>query len=931
VNNIDTAYPMKKITVIFTLLAFLGLGSGLQAAEQTPPDSAKSWISQKVAPVRLKIDLRTIKRPKAWRAGDAIKDIPRRRFKPDYVIPGPAVNPVANKVDRLMSTQNSASTSGITNNRALELEFDGSGYTGVNPPDPTGDIGLNYYIQSINGSGGSIFTVYDKNTGALVSGPTAMDSLGSGACANGSGDPIVLFDEMADRWLLSEFSGSGNNLCVYISQTSDPVTGGWFAYTFVTPNFPDYPKYAVGVDAYYVGTNENSPAVYALDRDAMLAGDSAAMIRLTAPALNGFGFQMLTPADHDGTAAVPLGTPGYFLRHRDDEVHNSSSNNPAEDYVELWQMVADFDNVNNASFTKVADFAVADFSSDLCGLFSFNCFPQAGTNTTLDPLREVVMFSPQYRNFGTYETIVGNFVTDVDGTDHGGIRWFELRRENNSWSLFQEGTYAPDSKNRWMGSIAMDKDGNIALGYSWGSNQDFPGIRYTGRVAGGASGSMTEPEVTLVNGTSNNASNRWGDYSHMTVDPVDECTFWYTNQYGKQNGQWGTSIARFKFDSCGGGGGNISPTASFTVDCTLLQCLFDGSGSMDPDGAIVSYDWDFGDGNSSNSQIPTHLYAASGTYSVSLTVTDDQGATNVSSQEVTVDDGTATSGGFTETDVSLNRNELATFTIEVPAAADSLEVETSGGTGNVDLLIKLGSAPSLNDNDCLDRGPGNDHSCIIDNPDQGTWFITVRSGTTSTGVEVSAYWFKTGVSNLPPTSDFSFIANDLEVSFSDASSDADGSIAAWDWDFGDGNTSTAQNPVHDYAAAGSYDVTLTVVDDDGDSDSSTQTVVVSDSSGMGGFTETDIVIAAGQNQDYTIDVPAGSTSLEVATSGGTGSIALAIKFGSPPTRFDNDCIQLPPGTVHSCTIVNPAEGTWHIRLRGAEASSGIRLDAYWTQ
>lgn len=929
--TVKTVYLMKKLSVAALLVAFLGLSSGLQAAGQTPPDSAQPWISQRVAPSRIKIDLRSIKRPRAWQAGDAIKDMPRRRFKPDYVKPAPPVNPVASKIDRLMSNQNSVATSSIINSRALELEFDGSGYTGVNPPDPTGDIGLNYYIQSINGSGGSIFTVYDKNTGALVSGPTAIDSLGSGACANGSGDPIVLFDEMAGRWLLSEFSGSGNNLCVYISQTSDPVTGGWFAYTFVTPNFPDYPKYGVGADAYYVGTNENSPAVYALDRNAMLAGNSAAMIRLTAPTLNGFGFQMLTPADHNGSTAMPPGTPGYFLRHRDDEVHNSSSNNPVEDYVELWQLVADFNNVNNASFTKVADFAVAEFSSELCGLTSFRCFPQAGTNTTLDPLREVVMFSPQYRNFGNYQTIVGNFVTDVDGTDRGGIRWFELRRENNTWSLFQEGTYAPDSKNRWMGSLAMDKDGNIALAYSWGSSQDFPGIRYTGRVAGGASGTMTETEVTLVSGTSNNASNRWGDYSHMTVDPVDECTFWYTNQYGNQNGQWGTSISRLKFDSCGSGGGNISPTASFTVDCTLLQCLFDGSGSIDPDGAIDSYAWNFGDGNSSDTQIPTNLYAAAGTYSVTLTVTDNQGATNVSSQEITVDDGSATSGGFTETDVSLVRGEIATYTIEVPAAADSLEVETSGGTGNVNLVIKLGSEPTPFDNDCLERGPDNDHSCIIVNPDQGTWFISVPSAATSTGVQVSAYWFKPGGVNLPPTADFSFTANDLEVSFSDASGDVDGNIMAWSWNFGDGSTSTTQNPVHTYAAAGSYDVTLTVSDDDGDTGFNTQTVVVSDSPDMGGFTETEISLSANQNLDYTIDVPAGSSSLEVATSGGTGDIVLGIKFGSSPTRFDNDCLQPPPGTVHSCTIINPAEGTWYIRLRSAQTSTGIRLDAYWTQ
>ena len=923
---------MKKLTSVSFLFAFLALNSGLQAAEPTPTDSAKSWISQRVAPSRFNIDLRSIDKPRAWQPGDAIKDIPRRRFKPDYVTPGPPVNPVTSKIDTLMSIQNSVSANKTNSSRALELQFDGIGYTGVNPPDTTGDVGLNYYIQSINANIGSIFTVYDKNTGALVSGPTAIESLGGGACANGVGDPIVLFDEMANRWLLSEFSSTGNNLCVYISQTSDPVTGGWFAYSFVAPNFPDYPKYGVAADAYYVGTNENNPAVYALERDAMLAGNAASMIRLTAPSLNGFGFQMITPADHDGVTAMPLGTPGYFLRHRDDEVHNGSSNNPDNDFVELWQFVADFNNVNNASFTKVADFAVEEFSSALCGLSSFSCFPQAGTSTALDPLREVVMFRAQYRNFGSYETIVGNFVTDVDGTDHGGVRWFELRRENGTWSLFQEGTYAPDSKNRWMGSIAMDKEGNIALAYSWGSNLDFPGIRYTGRLAGDANGTMTEAEVTLVNGTDRNSSNRWGDYSHLSVDPVDECTFWYTNQYGKQNGQWGTSISKFKFDSCGTGGANISPTASFTVACMLLDCSFDGSGSSDTDGTIDSYAWDFGDGNSSTAQIPMNVYAAPGTYSVSLTVTDDQGATNVSSQDVIVDDSTATSGGFTETDISLNRAEIASFTIDVPAAADSLEVATSGGSGNVDLIIKLGSAPSPNDNDCLERGPGNDHLCSIATPAQGTWFISVRAARVSSGVQVSAFWFKNGGVNLAPTSDFSITTNDLEVTFNDASSDTDGSVTAWNWDFGDGNTSITQNPVYTYAVAGSYDVALTVTDDDGATDTSMQTAVVSETGGgMGGFTEIDISLDARQTIEFTIDVPAGSTSFEVATSGGSGNVNLAIKFGASPTRADNDCLQSFPGNVHSCTIINPTAGTWYIKLPAIEASAGVTLDAYWTQ
>jgi hypothetical protein len=367
---------------------------------------------------------------------------------------------------------------------------------------------------------------------------------------------------------MSEFSSSGNHLCVYISKTSDPISGGWYLYDFNVPQFPDYPKYAVWPDAYYVSTNESSPAAYALDRTRMLNGQSATFQRFTAPNMPSFPFQALIPSDIDGTTPPPSGSPNYFMRHRDGEI-NGDPPDPSNDILEIWEFRVDWNNPANSTFTCPVNITVSDFDSNLCGLSSFQCFPQPGTSVTLDPLREVVMWRLQYRNFGSYETLVGNFVTDLD-RNHGGIRWFELRKTDGTWSLYQEGTYGPDEAHRWMGSIAMDKDGNMALGYSVSSASIYPSIRYVGRLASDTLGTMPQGEYTLVSGTaSQTATNRWGDYSSMNVDPVDDCTFWYTNEYITTGGTWKTRIGSFNFPSCESSIPPITQTITPPSDTTV--------------------------------------------------------------------------------------------------------------------------------------------------------------------------------------------------------------------------------------------------------------------------------------------------------------------------------------------------------------------------
>lgn len=503
-------------------------------------------------PRDIKIDLRLIPSTEAWKLGDSIKEIPRRHYRlQDLNIPK-----TSPRRDPLLDLQEKASPDTV--NRAFSLpglNFDGQGFSGVNPPDTVGDVGKNYYIQAINGSVGTRYTIYNKSDGSIAAGSFTLSDLGgSGHCTSGLGDPIVLYDRSADRWLLSEFApDTYSTLCLYISKTPDPIAGGWYHYAFDTPNFPDYPKYGVWSDAYYVGSNESGPcALYALDRDKMLSGSAATAQRFTVPNMAGFGFQMLIPADLDGLTAPPTNSPAYFMRHRDDEAHNIGSNNPSEDYLEIYEFRVDWDTPGNSSVSGPLNITVTEFDSDLCGLTSFNCFDQPGPATSLDPLREPVMWRLQYRNFDSHETLVGNFVTDVDGTDHGGIRWFELRKSGQTpWSLYQEGTYAPDSLNRWMGSIAMDGSGNIAVAYNVVDSQNtiYPGLKYAGRVASDTPGTLPQGENLIIAGSASNNSNRYGDYSAMSVDPSDDCTFWFTGMYNS-SGSWSTRIASFAFDNC---------------------------------------------------------------------------------------------------------------------------------------------------------------------------------------------------------------------------------------------------------------------------------------------------------------------------------------------------------------------------------------------
>ncbi len=450
---------------------------------------------------------------------------------------------------------------------APSVSFNGpSNVSGVSPPDPVGDVGPNHYVAMSNLS----FQVFSK-TGTSLYGPALNNTLWSGfggPCeTENAGDPIVLYDQFADRWLLTQFTAAGPTYynCVALSTTNDP-TGTYYRWAFTTgTNFPDYPKYGVWSDAYYISTREFSAAgpfagvgAYALNRTQMIAGNPAAQVVSFVVAPTGAGANVgdgLLPADIEGPVLPPAGAPEYFLGTQDDGGPYSA----ASDAINLYKFHVDFAVPANSTFTLANTIPVGAFDSSPVFCSGRACIPQPGTTNKLDHLgyRQRPMHRAAYRNFGDHEAIVTNQSVEASAT-MSGIRWWEIRSPNSSPVIYQEGTYAPgttDGIHRWMGSIAIDSAGNMALGYSVSDGTSvFPGLRYTGRLAGDTLGTMPQGEGTIIAGTgSQTGSNRWGDYTSMNVDPIDDCTFWYVDQWVPTTSSvgWQLRIGAFKFDQCG--------------------------------------------------------------------------------------------------------------------------------------------------------------------------------------------------------------------------------------------------------------------------------------------------------------------------------------------------------------------------------------------
>ena len=446
------------------------------------------------------------------------------------------------------------------------------------PPDTNGEAGLNQYVEMVNTS----FAVYSK-TGAVVRPATKLNQLwakAGGECStHNDGDPVVVYDQLANRWLLTQFivAGSGEQYgeCVAISTTSN-AAGSYYLYTFLFgPDvFYDYPKIGVWPDGYYMTANafpnssvtSSGAGAFVFERSQMLQGKPARVVFFDESQHNPPGGQYIgqLPGDLDGSATPGAGTPNLVAEVDDPTGIPPASPGDTGFDLRLWKFHVDWANPASSTFgvngAPNYTVPVAPFVRNQCVYGYGDCVPQKGGAQQLDVLGDRLMFRMPIRVLaGGTESILLNHTVKANVAT--GIRWYEARLpKGGAPSIYQQGTYAPTDSNtnplwRWMGSVAMDHSGDIAVGFSASGPNDYPSVRYTGRTAADPLGQMTQTEQVAWTGAGpqTQVEGRWGDYSDLSVDPTDDCTFWYAQEYLGTDlvfGAWRTRIASFRFPGC---------------------------------------------------------------------------------------------------------------------------------------------------------------------------------------------------------------------------------------------------------------------------------------------------------------------------------------------------------------------------------------------
>jgi PKD repeat protein len=807
-----------------------------------------------------------------------------------------------------------------------------AGVTNLNsvaPPDTDGDVSSSYYFQMINLS----FAIWDKN-GTLLMGPfdnqTIWEGFDDGQPFDNAndGDPIVLYDEYADRWLVSQFAiNTTNNLyyeLVAISTTNDP-TGSYYRYAFEFTNMPDYPKFGVWADGYYLAVNQFANAsswagggISILDRDAMINGDaSATMVFFNL----GTSYGSLLPADCDGPTLPPSGAPNYFM--------NLGTNS-----LRIWEAHVDWNNTANSTVTLKQTLTTQAYS------YSGIVINQQGTGQTLDALADRLMYRLQYRNFGTHQVLMANHTVNAN-SGQAGIRWYEVRKTTGNWSIYQQGTFAPaDGVDRWMASVAMNGNGAIGIGYSASGSSLYPSIRCAGQTAGAPQGLgvLDVTETTIKAGTASQTGvSRWGDYSMCSVDPSDDQTFWFTTEYTTGSWNWKTQIASFSLDAPP----PVAPVADFSATPTLAGTGQNVNFSDESLNTPTSWNWTFSGGTPSTSTVqnPVVVYNTPGTYTVSLTATNAYGSdTKTVVNYITVEEtpitycasnGTNSSyewisnvqfGTFSNSSGASGYTDFTSQTVSMEAGGSVTVNLTPGFSGSTYIEFWKVWIDYNQNGDFTDAGEevfsGSGSSAVSGN------FTVNAAASGTTRMRVSMKWnaapspcetFSYGEvedytvsftteTPIAPVADF--LANNTTigvggvVAFTDLSTNVP---TSWAWTFAGGTpaSSTAQTPSVQYFTAGTYTVSL-IATNDGGSDTETKTDYISVIPlPIADFTANQTVINAGQSVQFT-DLSTNATSYSWTFSGGTPSTSTA---QNPSVTYNT------PGTYTVTLIASNAGGS----------------------
>ena len=592
---------------------------------------------------------------------DYKKDGPAKRMLANKVVPGKGL-PKGN--DPLVNFNNKKNK---IQSREPALIFQTTSQTAT-PGDPTGEIGRDYYFASWN----SAFRFFNLD-GSPASPATSLNSLFG---PNQSGDPIVLYDSQADRYVISSMGSSSLNFAVSVS--NDPINDGWHVYNAASNQFPtsgqfpDYPKYSIWSDGYYCTTNTSGDNLFVLERDKILVGDPTASLQaFDTPSMSTSGFSSAQIFDivDDNHPSAGNATLVYL---QDDSWAGVNY-----DHLKIWSVNIDWDNPSNSSISNPVELPTTPFNSVFDG-GSFNNLEQP-SGPDIDAMQAMIMNQAQYRKFDNYNSAIFNFVVNTVSVGKlAGVRWYELRQSDDGqpWTIHQEGTYlAPDGRHAFGASMSMDIQGNIGMGYSSVSSSESVSLRYTGRYANDPLGEMTLEEGLVVQSTGNSNNTRYADYAHLSVDPSNEKQFWYVSEYFGPGRSHMVGVFQIAPDAAFDTGiiSIDSPTSGLLTDSEIITISIFNYGENSISNFDVSYQLDDG---TIITETFTGTIASGETAQYTFNATVDMSILgniyNITSFVTLSEDGDFENDSFTAEVTHLNANDIGVSNIVSPVSGELL-------------------------------------------------------------------------------------------------------------------------------------------------------------------------------------------------------------------------------------------------------------------